>query len=298
MNVRHAYVWVFWTDIAARAGAASHEGDPVKTRTTALSVAAPIAALALALSGCSNTTDTATPDETSVAPSAGQSDSATDADTATETDSPAERAVPTECASLDLAFGATLDGTALGACVATALSSYGSGRMHLTTESDGVIEFVYDPEYDFRGTIATDTGEMTLVFVDGEMWMDSGAGFIKGDLESGDVDEQMVGVTAELYRAYSDVRETAKLIQSQPTWNVSGAKESVDVNGESVEAYRITSAGAFTWNEMPVAEFVLWYGEDWVPVGTEATMSVAGMSSTQSQRFFDLGDDIVIEPVD
>lgn len=206
------------------------------------------------------------------------------------------RAVPDACAALPLTPGAALDGAALGSCVAVALSSYGSGRMEMATDSTGVIEFTYDPDYSFQGEFSGPSGDMALVFTDGVMWMDSGNGPVRGDVSSDDLEAQMVGVTGELYRAYSDLQETAKLVQAQPDWTVAEATEQIATpDGATVEAYRITSAGAFTWNEIPVDEFVLWFADEWVPVATEATVAAYGMTSTQSQRFFDLGAPITIE---
>lgn len=209
-----------------------------------------------------------------------------------------DRVVPEACASLDLVPGAQLDGTGLGECVATALSGYGSGKMRLTADTFGDVEFSYTPEYNFQGSFQGTDGPIDIVYLDGEMWVDTGTGPILGDLDSDDLEVQLAGVAAEMYRFYSDLEQTAQLIQSQPVWNVAEARDSISLpSGESVESFRITSAGAFTWNEMPVSEFILWFGDDWVPVGDQATMALFGTSATHTQHFYDLGEPVTITPL-
>lgn len=209
-----------------------------------------------------------------------------------------ERTIPDSCAALNLAPGVALDGTDLGTCLTESLSSYGSGRMQMTTDTVGEIEFTYSPEYNFQGNFEGPDGPVRMSFVDGVMWIDLGDGPVKGDIESDNFDEQMAGMAGELYRFYSDLEQTVQLIALQPTWNVVGEKETVALpTGEQVEAYRIVSGGSFVWNEVPVSEFVVWFGEDWVPVSTQATMEMMGMSVTNSQKFYDLGEKIVITPL-
>lgn len=243
----------------------------------------------LALAGCSAEPAPDTADAGSPSASAA---------TAEEPALATDRVVPDSCAALDLSPGAQLEGTALGECVSEALSGYGTGKMRLTADTYGDIEFSYTPEYNFQGKLQGTDGPISIVFLDGEMWLDSGSGPVRGDLDSADPEEQLAGAAAELYRFYSDLEQTAQLIQSQPVWNVAQAQDAISLpNGDSVQSYRITSAGAFTWNEMPVSEFILWFGEDWVPVGDQATMSFLGTSATHTQHFYDLGEPVTIEPL-
>lgn len=208
-----------------------------------------------------------------------------------------DRQVPASCAALTLAPGAVLDGVSLGECVSQALSSYGSGTMRMTGETYGDVDFTYDPTYSFHGDLSGPDGPLILTFVDGEMWVDSGDGPVKGDLQSEDPEEKMVGVAAALYRVYSDLEQTAELVRAQPVWRVEEARDQVSLpDGQIVESYRIVSDGPFTWNEMPVSEFILWFGDDWVPVGDQATINAFGQPMTHVQHFFDLGKPVTITP--
>lgn len=205
---------------------------------------------------------------------------------------------PAECEALDLTPGVSLAGADLGACVATALSSYGSGREWVESSSGtGEVVFRYDPEFEMQGTVQTSTGPMTLTFLDGTMWIDSGAGPVKGDVNSSDQEEMLAGLAGELYRIYSDPAMAADLISAGPTWTV-GAEEDVTLgNGESVRAFPIVVAAPFTWNEFPVADSLVWFASDWTPVGVRGTVSLMGQSETTTQTFYDLGEPVEIVPV-
>lgn len=261
------------------------------SRTTFLPLLAVIGALTLA--GCSAPTgvdaDGPEPTASSAEPSAEP--------TADSADDAAARAVPEACAGLDLAPGATLDGAKLGECVAVALSSYGSGRMEMSSATDSEIdvEFTYDPDYSFQGGATSGAGPSRMVFLDGEMWVDSGAGFVKGDMEAPGSDAYLAAVAGAFYRQFSDVRQTADLIAAQSSWTVAPQRESITLpGGDVVDAYKIVSDSAFAWNDIPVAEFVLWYGDDWIPVGSQGTVEQFGFSSVQKQLFYDLGAPVTI----
>lgn len=252
---------------------------------------AAIAAATLGLVGCSS-------DE------APQSKSATSAETDSAAETPAElpaagiREVPEACAELELALGAQLEGVALGECVSQALSSYGTGKMEISGETTGEVEFSYDPDFSVQGELQSPTGPVKLAYVDGEMWIDSGSGPVKGDAESAVLEEQLAAVAGELTRMYADIEQTVQLIQAQPVWRVAEDFETVELrDGELVEAYKIVSGGAFSWHEIPVSELTVWYGEDWVPLSTKATVEMMGMRSTNGQRFYDLGEPVTIVPL-
>ncbi|MER6499292.1 hypothetical protein ABT218_07845 [Streptomyces sp. NPDC001455] len=205
---------------------------------------------------------------------------------------------PQSCTDLSLQPGAVLDGAPLGKCVSEALSSHGSGKMHITADTYGDVEFTYDPEYNFQGELTGPDGPIKMAFVDGTMWIDQGDGPVKGDKESDDPKERLVATTGELYRLFSDVKYVAEMVQSQPVWKVDDAKDKIELpNGESVESYRIDSDGAFTWNGIPVKDFVLWFAEDWTPVGDQATTEIAGSQETRTQHFYDLGEPVDITPL-
>ncbi|RLP77866.1 hypothetical protein D9V32_00585 [Mycetocola tolaasinivorans] len=263
----------------------------MKTRQRLLMSATTTMIAALALTGCAAASETEKP--ASPAASAPQETDAPSATPAT-----AERQVPASCSALTLALGAQLEGTALGKCVSEALSSYGSGRIHLTADAFGEVEFTYDPTYSFHADLQGSNGPLTITYVNGDMWVDSGSGPVKGDLNSDKPEEQLVAVTGELYRFYSDLEQTATLIAAQPAWRIDDAKDQVSApSGDTVEPFKIVSDGPFTWNEIPVSEFILWFGDDWTPVGTQATVSFIGTTGTHTQHFYDLGKPVKIEPL-
>lgn len=205
---------------------------------------------------------------------------------------------PDACTALDLTVGASIDGTALGACVSTALVSYGSGREYVeTSTSAGEVVFRYDPDFEMQGDVETADGPMQLTFLDGVMWVDHGNGPVRGDIESEDMDEMMAGLAGEMYRMYSEPTMTAELIAASASWLV-GAEEDVTLgNGEVVKAFPITSAAPFTWNEIPVEQSIAWFAADWTPVGVRGTVSMMGMTETTTQTYYDLGADVEITPV-
>ncbi|RLP83058.1 hypothetical protein D9V34_07400 [Mycetocola lacteus] len=259
----------------------------MKTRQRILVAASTAACAALLLAGCSA--------EKAAEPAASAPPKVAEASASPTT---SVRTFPTSCAGLNLSLGAQLEGGALGQCVSAALSSYGSGRMHLTADTFGEVEFTYDPSYSFSAHLEGPSGPISMRYVDGEMWVDSGTGPVKGDPNSDDPAEQLVAVTGELYRFYSDLQQTAELIAAQPAWTVDSARDQVTMpGGDTIESYKIVSDGAFSWNGMPVSEFILWFGDDWLPVGTQATVDFLGTSGTHTQHFYDLGAPITIAPL-
>ncbi|WP_449373242.1 hypothetical protein [Arthrobacter psychrolactophilus] len=204
---------------------------------------------------------------------------------------------PDTCTAQELSFGATLDGGPLGECVSQALASYGSGKMSMSNGDDyGTVAFTYTPDYSVQGTMTSAGEEIELTFLDGTMWIDSGEGPIKGDPESENPEEVLVAAVAEMYKVFSNPAMTAELISASPKWGIDGALalRTLD-NGENVQAYRMESTEPFSWNGIPVSEMILWFGEDWMPVGTQASLSMAGVSTTTTQQFYDLGKPVEIK---
>lgn len=207
---------------------------------------------------------------------------------------------PDSCTSLDLTANAVLPGDALGLCVSEALSSYGSGTESILGDDlSGTIQFTYDPEFSFQGSLQTPSGPIDLTLIDGTMWIDSGAGPVRGDPDSANPEEVLVGVTGELYRIYADPRVAAEMIAAAPEWRVAPDRElRVLDNGDEIEAYRIVNVEPFVWHEIPADEYILWFAEDWTPVGAQGTMTLMGVTSTLSQQFYDLGEPVTIAPVE
>lgn len=209
------------------------------------------------------------------------------------------REVPSECSALTLDFNTTYSGAEFSKCVTAALTSFGSGRMDMYGDDlNGNVNFTYAPDYSFEVT-GTSNGQATkLVYVGTEMWVDNGAGWIKGDINSSNQEEMLAGLAGELYRIYADPAMTAELIAGAQEWR-SGAEFEMRglPSGDTVEAYRIVNTQPFAWHDMQIQEFVMYYRKDWVPVGSSATSSMGGMAPmTYAQDFWDLGADISIKP--
>lgn len=215
------------------------------------------------------------------------------------TDDGAAWSAPESCRRLPLEPGGTLPGAGLGECVSQALRSYGSGKERVRSpELQGEISFTYDPDFAFQGGGRTGGGEVEMTYVDGTMWVDRGDGPVKGDIESADPEERMVGVAAQLYRIFADPSMTADLIAASRTWRVDAElARRTQPDGERVEAHRIVSAAPFRWHDIPVEEFVVWFAPDWTPVGTQASIRLGGMVSTSAQDFYDLGEPVTIVPL-
>ncbi len=262
---------------------------PLATVTAALVITA-LAACGTDEQPADTDTTTSTPILQEVTP--------TDTDEPTEPeDDDTERAVPVECESLTLGTDVTYSGQELGACVSTALASFGSGRMNMIgTAQDGTASFTYDPDYNFQVVGTSDGSPLSIIYTDGTMWVDTGTGWVKGDPDSSDPAEQMAGVIGELYRVFSDPAMTADLIASTDGWTSDSERALRTLpTGDDINAVRITNDAPFTWLGFQVQELILWYGDDWVPVGTQATSSVEGLGSdTVTQEFYDLGADIEI----
>ena len=208
------------------------------------------------------------------------------------------REVPEECASLTLATGETYKGKDLAYCVTAALTSYGSGMMDMSgDELQGTVQYTYTPDYSFSVEGEANGSAVKLVYNGEGIWADHGNGWIKGDTESDDYEVQMVGMVAEVYKAYANPAVTAAMIAGADTWTAD-AKTEVRTTpaGDKIETIRIANSEPFTWNEIEVKEFVLWYGEGWVPVSSEATSGLPGFpAATVGQEFYELGSDITIE---
>lgn len=246
-----------------------------------------IGALTL-LAGCS-AAETADPTKLKTAAPSPQS---------VEDEQPAAWSAPEACAALELTPGTTIDGEGLGACLSTALFSFGSGRESLDSSTGtGEVVFRYVPDFEFQGTLVTAEGDVHMTYADSTMWIDRGTGVIKGDLNSEDFEEQVAGLTGEMYRMFSDPALAAEMIGSSPVWAISEIEPFTLGNGEVSQSYRITSSAAFTWNEIPISQYSVWFESDWTPTGSEATIEMMGISDTARQTYYELGEPVEITPV-
>lgn len=214
-------------------------------------------------------------------------------------DEPEGWTAPGVCTSIPIALGGTVGGTDLGACVQEALSSYGTGKERVSGDGlGGEVQFRYVPDFEFQGDLETGDGPIQLTFIDGTMWVDSGDGPVRGDIDSTDSGEQMAGLAGELYRVFSDPTFAGDLIASSAEWTVTPQLVTRELpSGDVVEAYELTSAAAFDWHELPIDEYVVWFTEDWTPVAAQSTATLFGFSDTTLQEFYDLGEPVDITPV-
>ncbi|MDA4891357.1 hypothetical protein PFZ55_31200 [Streptomyces sp. MS2A] len=220
--------------------------------------------------------------------------------TLTPTPTPSEKtwASPAECAALPLSPGAAYDGATLGACVAMALRSTGSGLETIRSGSqNGEVRFRYAPDFEMQGTIDDAEGSMEVTYIDGQMWIDRGTGPIAGDVTSADPEVMIAGIAGELTRIFADPAATVDLIAASPTWTVQEPAPVELPNGTTVDAYRIVSDAAFSWGGVGVDAYELWYSDGWVPVGATGTVSFLGLTETATQYYHDLGSPVEITPV-
>ena len=257
-----------------------------------INTAAALAALGIVvvLSGCaaSETPTQKTPDAVAETPAAED-----------PSDEPTW-AAPAICQDIDLTPDVIVPGSVLGGCVAEALPSFVTGKEFVETSmQSGEVVFRYrGTELDMQGGSDGDAGTTQFTMLDGTMWMDSGSGWVKGDVNSDDQEAQMIGATAEIFRTYADPVHYADLISAGAEWRV-GAAESVTLgNGENIEAYPIAVTAPFTWNDIPVTASLAWFAEGWVPVGVRGTVEMFGMTETTTQTWYELGEPVEIVPVE
>lgn len=247
--------------------------------------------VAAVLAGC-------TPEEP--APSATTAPSPTPTPTATADATPAPEpadgwSAPASCTSIPLTAGGTIAGSALGPCIEQAFSSFGSGRVALSSAAiSGTVSFTYAPAVSFQAALETGDGPLELTFVDGMTWVDYGDGPIRGDRDSDVLDEQMASVAGDLYRVFSDPAFAADLIGASPEWIVEAATDRIPAAGEPVTAHRIVSAEPFAWFDIPIQEYAVWVAPDWTPVAAESTSDFLSARTTVTQEFHDLGEPVTI----
>lgn len=268
---------------------------PSPTTATVGRIAAITAMAALALTGC---TPAAEPEPTvSTSPSAAPTQEPTSSPTP-EATGEAETAIEA-CEPISLDLGAELAGADLGACLQASVAALDTGVVELLSpELAGHVEYRYDPSFAFAAELETGDGAVAMSYVDGVMLLDDGTGPVVGDLESEDEAEQMAGMTGELYRVFADPGFVGDLIREGELLNVASTLESVELaDGTSVPAYRIDSAAAYTWYDIPVDALTVWVTEDWTPVAAESTTAFLGRTSTIRQEFSGLGEPVTIRPL-
>lgn len=265
-------------------------------RTSVIPLSAVAVGFALAVTGCTGGTTPAPSGSASSAPSAPAASAA-----ATPTPSPTTAAPvvekPVECETLDLT-AATVAGGDLGPCIQAVLVRYDTGTIKIAgDELAGTVVYHYDPTFEFRGDIETGAGPASISFVDGVMMLDEGDGPVIADVDAADPGEQSAGSTAEVYRVFSDPGFMGDLIGAADTWKVSPTPEEVETADGSVEAYRLDSAAAYSWYDIPVDSYTLWITAEGRPVATESTTGFLGRTATLTQQLSGLGEPVTISPL-
>ncbi|MGW2184114.1 hypothetical protein ACWCXX_40455 [Streptomyces sp. NPDC001732] len=208
-------------------------------------------------------------------------------------------ATPSECDGLQLKGGTTLAGSALSKCLVAALKAYGSGTEAVQSgDESGTSRFLFGDEPALAGSMTGPEGEKAYVFKGEDEWIKTpGLGkWVKGDKNSSDPQEQIVAATGKLYRALADPEMTAQMIASAPEWTVEQERPVLSLeNGEDVTAWRIVNKKPYTFMGAAVREHILWFGDDFTPYGGQAESRTAGVMSTTTQHFYDLGKPVTIE---
>ncbi|GAA4773366.1 hypothetical protein [Microbacterium gilvum] len=254
-----------------------------------VSAAAAVAAVALLAAGCSAQPEPAaesSPTASEPVATTPPSESTPSVPTAPAPTPTAESlATPQTCLDAGIAVGASVDGAALGACIADGLAAAGSGRMTLGgTLAQGAVDFAYSPAYAFHLA-----GAFDLWYVDGAFWVDQGAGPVAADPASPDEQERMAAQTAEYYRAFADPRAVADILAAGPEWLVDD--EQTEDGG-----FRVTASEPFDWEGTRIAELAVELAPGLAPVGAELSLTVHGVDGTLTQTFEDLGEPVEITP--
>ncbi|MFB7917374.1 hypothetical protein [Streptomyces sp. NPDC056061] len=246
------------------------------------------------LAGCSSSDDSAEPTRTE-----SSSGRPSDESGSPKASAPAF-ATPAECGGLQLKGDATFAGPALSKCLVAAMNAYGSGTESVQSgEESGTSQFVFGDEPALSGSMTGPEGEKAFVFKGDDEWIKTpGLGkWVKGDKNSTDPQEQIVAATGKLYRALADPAMTAQMIASAPEWTVERERPVISLdNGEDVTAWRIVNKKPYTFLGSEVREHILWFGDDFTPYGGQAESRAAGVLATTTQRFYDLGEPVTIEP--
>lgn len=207
--------------------------------------------------------------------------------------------VPVECETVDLTPGGTVAGEELGPCLQAALVQADTGTVTLSgAELGGTVQYRHSPAFAFAGELETGDGAVEMSFIDDVMTLDAGDGPIIADPESADPDEQLAGITGELYRVFSDPAFIAELIAAGDTWRIGSEPEEVTpAGGEPVTATRIESAAPFSWYDIPIEDYTVLVAEDFTPVTATSTTGFLGRSASMTQEFTGIGGPVSIEPV-
>ncbi|MFS0866685.1 hypothetical protein AB3M83_05030 [Microbacterium sp. 179-B 1A2 NHS] len=263
--------------------------------TAGIPAAALTAVALLALAGCTGTAEPApaASDTTVASPSPTQTGAAP-TPTATAADD-----VPVECESLTVPPGGTVSGEDLGPCLQAALVLADTGTLTLSgDELGGTVQYRHRPDFAFSGELETGDGAVAMSFVDGVMMLDSGDGPVVGDPESDDPDEQLAGVTGELYRVFSDPGFIADFIAAGETWEIGSETEELSpAGGDAVTAVRARSTAPFSWYDIPIDSYTVFFAEDFTPVSASSTTGFLGHTSSITQDFSGVGEPVSIEPI-
>lgn len=211
--------------------------------------------------------------------------------TTSEPPAPSTPPVPASCAGLSVVPGTKLTGAAVGTCWTDALYAYDSFHEYVLSGGDAAeTDVQLHPALAVSGT--TLHSHRPFRFVDGVLYELRDGAWIKGDPDSTDHREAVLGSTAALIKATADPKVIATAITGCGTWQVDQERALVSLQDgkDRPGAVRLTcSATPFSLQGVHVTESILWVGEDWTPLKLQGTADAGGTSVTTSQEFYDLG---------
>ncbi|WP_194410286.1 hypothetical protein [Microbacterium cremeum] len=220
--------------------------------------------------------------------------------TPTATDAPAEEpadgfSLPhiAACDEVPLEQGESIDGVALGDCMAAAMVAAQTGR-HRVDSSDGtssVVEFSWTPDF----AMSVDDGEQEVVIKGDTGWVRlPDAGWIQADASSTDPAVVMATGIVELTRVFSDPRVLSAGIASSPTWTVVGEEPLPVDDAAANAAWLLTPDTPTTVLGVSLSDVQLWLRPDHLGAYFVGTGSMAGISVTTSNTFLEWGGEIDI----
>ncbi|UFU06517.1 hypothetical protein [Ruania halotolerans] len=203
------------------------------------------------------------------------------------------------CEEVVLEADEQVTGEAVAACAVGMLMAYGSGREYVDDgETYGEADFLFTEDLrSFDAVMHTADGDAGLIVIGADAWLEMDGAWVASDPDSTDPGEQMAAMVGGLYRALADPITVMDVLSGSDTWTVQEDRELITLpDGTDVNAWQVVADEPFTWGEVQVTDWVLWFGSDHTPVGNRGTSTMFGFEGTSSQIFYDLGADITIEP--
>lgn len=250
---------------------------------------APLILAVLIVTGCSSSSTAAeSTDATTSTPATG---SAAEPDASDSPDAaPASAALP-ECDGILFESGAIVPGQQLGDCMAAAMFAAGSGS-HRVESSDGTVstvQFEWTPQFSMSVE-----GDLPMVVRGDDGWaMLPEAGWVRADEGSTDPQVMLATSAVKLTRAFGDPRMLGAAM-AQTDWRVIDETSVPAPDAVADIAWQLEPAGAFTMLGMPITDYQLWLGDDYLGAYAVGTASIGSVTATTSNTFLQWGESVEI----